>query len=120
MPSSRLIAIVTALTCLAGARGAYAAYTIDQLEALERLIVARDCGGLRTYIDRNPSLLEGDDALADELRSFSNGIDTGLISCLAYRLDRMARDDDGVTVTAVTPTAGVLGGTALAVGALVY
>lgn len=85
MPSPKLVAIITALTCLAGARGAYASYTMEQLATIERLIFAKDCGGLRTYIDAYPGLLEGDDALADELRSFANGVDTGLISCLAFR-----------------------------------
>jgi hypothetical protein len=85
MPSHRLIAIITALTCLAGARGAYAAYSPEQLAQMEELIISKDCGGLRDYIDRNPVFLEGDDPLAGELRNFASGVDSGLISCLAYR-----------------------------------
>jgi hypothetical protein len=93
MPSPKLVAIITALTCLAGARGVYAAYTLDQLATIERLIVSKDCGALRSYIDQYPSLLEGEDALADELRSFASGVDTGLISCLSYRPGPTARND---------------------------
>jgi hypothetical protein len=85
MPSNKLIAIVTALTCLAGARGTYAAATVEQLTAIEDLIVSRDCGGLRSYLDQYPDLLEGDDPLAEELRNFASGINSGLISCLAFR-----------------------------------
>lgn len=85
MPSPKLIAVITALTCLAGAQGAYAAASAEQLTAIEDLIVTRNCAGLRDYLDQNPALLEGDDALAEELRNFANGIDSGLISCLSYR-----------------------------------
>jgi hypothetical protein len=92
MPSSKLIAIITALTCLAGARGVYASYTVDQLADIEQLIVSRDCGGLRAYIGRFPELLEGQDALSEELRSFASGIDTGLIECLSYRSGPSGRD----------------------------
>lgn len=89
MPSQKLIAIITALTCLAGARGAYAAYTVDQLTEIEELIVSRNCGGLRSYLEQYPALLEGDDALSEELRNFANGIDSGLVSCLSYRTSPM-------------------------------
>ncbi len=95
MPSHRLIAIITALTCLAGARGVYAAYSPEQLAQIEELIVSKDCAGLRTYIDQNPAFIQGDDPLADELRSFASGVDSGLISCLAYR---------GTDAQAIAPT----------------
>ena len=85
MPSPKLIAIVTALTCLAGAQGAYAAATAEQLAEIEDLIVTRNCGGLRSYLEQYPALLEGDDPLAEELRNFANGLDSGIISCLSYR-----------------------------------
>jgi hypothetical protein len=85
VPSPRLIAIVTALTCLSGAHGAYAAASAEQLAQIEDLIVSRDCGGLRGYLADYPDLLEGDDPLSEELRSFASGIDSGLISCLSYR-----------------------------------
>jgi hypothetical protein len=117
MPSPKLVAIITALTCLAGARGAYAAYTMDQLVEIERLIVSKDCGGLRNYIDDNPALLEGEDALADELRSFAAGIDTGLIACLSYRSGPVLQ---GVTNLAFVGQVAPLGDTGLALGGLVY
>jgi hypothetical protein len=85
MPSPKLIAIITALTCLAGASGAYAAASAEQLAQIEELIIARNCAGLRAYLVENPALLEGDDPLAEELRDFASGIDSGLISCLSFR-----------------------------------
>lgn len=85
MPSHRLIAIITALTCLSGAQGAYAAASTEQLVTIESLIVARNCIGLRNYLDQYPALLEGEDALAQELRSFVSGVDSGLVTCLAFR-----------------------------------
>jgi hypothetical protein len=110
MPSPKLVAIITALTCLAGARGVYAAYTVDQLVEIERLIVSKDCGGLRAYIDQYPALLVGEDALADELRSFARGIDTGLISCLAYRPGTTARNELSTAPTAIAQSRLALGG----------
>jgi hypothetical protein len=115
MPSSRLVAIITALTCLAGAKGVYAAYSMDQLVEIERLIVSKDCGGLRAYIGQYPSLLEGEDALADELRSFVSGIDTGLITCLAYRPGATARNDP-----TFAQSASGIGEARLALGGAVY
>jgi hypothetical protein len=117
MPSSKLIAIITALTCLAGARGAYAAYTMDQLVEIERLIVSKDCGALRAYIDQYPALLQGGDALADELRSFASGIDTGLISCFAYRPGTTTRGDVALDLA---PNATAIGEQRLALGGMVY
>jgi hypothetical protein len=108
MPKN-LVAIITALTCLYGARGAYAAYTMDQLAEIERLIVSKDCGGLRAYIDQFPTLLEGEDALADELRSFASGVDTGLIACLSYRSTPIARADVQLTLGPEAAAADSLG-----------
>jgi hypothetical protein len=110
MPSPKLIAVITALTCLAGAQGAYAAYTVEQLSEIENLIVSKDCGGLRSYIDRNPALLDGDDALADELRNFASGIDSGLISCLAYRSSPTARNTLSLAPAPVIDQGLALGG----------
>ncbi len=100
MPSPRLIAVITALTCLAGASGAYAAYTVDQLRDIERLIVSKDCEGLRGYIDRNPGLVEGNDPLAAELRSFASGVDTGLIDCISRGAETVARNQPLTSVSA--------------------
>jgi hypothetical protein len=100
MPSPRLIAVITALTCLAGASGAYAAYTVEQLRDIERLIVSKNCGGLRQYISSNPSLVQGNDPLASELRSFVSGVDTGLIDCLSRSAETVTRNAP-VTSTSV-------------------
>ena len=117
MPSPKLVAIITALTCLVGGRGVYAAYTINQLAEIERLIVSKDCGGLRAYIDQYPALLEGPDALSDELRSFASGVDTGLISCLSYRPTPAARSDTQLTLG---PGVAATGEAIFAFGGTVY
>lgn len=101
MPSPKLIALVTALTCLAALRGAHASYSIEQLVEIERLIVSRNCGGLRSYLDRHPALLEGSDALSGELRSFASGVDTGLISCLSYRAEATPEVDRATALGSV-------------------
>jgi hypothetical protein len=98
MPSPRLIAIITARMLFTTAPGAHAAYTIDQLREIERLILSKDCGGLRNYIGVNPGLLSGTDPLASELRSFASGVDTGLIECLSFRPAPATQAD---TVTAL-------------------
>lgn len=90
MPSNRLLAIITVLTCLGAQAGAQSGYTIDQLRAVERLVIARDCAGLRRYLDANPILLIGSDPLSAELRAFAAGVDSGLIECLSLtEADRM-------------------------------
>ena len=82
MPSNRLLAIITVLTCLGSVANAQS-YSINQLREIERLIVARDCGGLRIFLAINSSLIEGPDPLAQELRKFVYGVDQGLIECLS-------------------------------------
>ena len=82
MPSNKLLAIITVLTCLGGAANAQS-YPIDQLREIERLIVARDCGGLRIFLAVHSNLIEGSDPLAQELRKFVYGVDQGLIECLS-------------------------------------
>nr|MDJ1018324.1 hypothetical protein [Paracoccaceae bacterium] len=63
--------------------GAHAAYNLKQLRDIEDLINDRNCGGLRWYLKQNPAILEGGDALAQELRQFAEGVDSGLIDCIA-------------------------------------
>jgi hypothetical protein len=77
------MAVVTAFMLIAGAQGGQAGYTLTQLQDIERLILARDCGALWTYLSANGDLLEGDDPLAVELRKFALGIENGLIACLS-------------------------------------
>ena len=83
MPSQRLFAIITVLIYAAGSGGAQAEFTLSQLQDIERLIARKDCGALWTYLTVNPELMEGNDPLAQELRVFASGIDSGLIDCLS-------------------------------------
>ncbi len=85
MPSNKLLAIITALIYFGGHSGAQAAYTIEQLREMENLVATKNCGGLRGYLRINPEIIEGPDPLAEELRKFAFGVDTGLIQCLASR-----------------------------------
>jgi hypothetical protein len=96
MPNPRLLAIVTVLTCLGAGSTAFASYSLEQLREIERLITSKDCGALRGYIATNPSLLQGADPLADELRIFASGVDTGLIDCLSASVNTV-RGDVGFT-----------------------
>lgn len=83
MPSSKLTAVITAMMFLAGAPGANAAYNLQQLQVIEQLILAKDCGALLQYLQVNPSIMSGNDPLAQELRSFSEGVTGGIIQCLS-------------------------------------
>lgn len=83
MPNTRLLAVVTAFLITGGGSGAIAAVTMSQLLEVERLIVSKDCGALLFYLSENGGLLEGDDPLAQELRSFSQGVEGGVIDCLS-------------------------------------
>lgn len=74
MPDARLLAVITALMLVATVPRAQADFSLDQLKALEQLILARDGTALRRYLAANPQMLRGDDPLARELR--------GLQSCL--------------------------------------
>ncbi len=85
MPNNRLLAIITALVYFGGPSGALAAYSIDQLRDIEQLVTSKNCGGLRGYLLDNPGIIEGADPLAEELRKFAFGVDTGLIQCLAAK-----------------------------------
>jgi len=85
MPSNKLFAIITALIYFGGHSGVQAAYSIEQLREMEQLIATKNCGGLRGYLRINPGIIEGPDPLAEELRKFAFGVDTGLIQCLAAR-----------------------------------
>ena len=84
MPSSRLLAVVTALVLVAGAQPGRAAYSLAQLEEIERLIVRKDCSGLWSYLSSNPGILQGNDPLATELRGFMSGVSGGVIDCLSF------------------------------------
>ena len=82
MPNPRLLAVITALMMIAGAPGAQAAYTSGQLAQIEQLVLAKSWGQLKTYILANPALLEGDDALAQELKAFMADTQGGALSTI--------------------------------------
>lgn len=83
MANGRLLAILTAVIMFAPGPGANAAFTLAELRRIEGLIISQDCGALLGYLQANPSLLEGDDPLAVELRNFNSGIRGGIIQCLS-------------------------------------
>ena len=85
MPNNRLLGIITALLYFGANSGVQASYSIEQLREIEQLVNTKNCGGLRGYLRINPEIIEGADPLADELRKFAFGVDTGLIQCLAAR-----------------------------------
>lgn len=85
MPNSRLLAMITAAVMFAPGPGANAAFTLSELQEIERLILGQDCVSLWSHLRSNPSLVQGNDPLALELRNFSNGINGGLIDCLAFQ-----------------------------------
>lgn len=86
MPHSRLLATITALCLFGGGVQAQSVFTFAVLQDIERLIVSKDCAGLRNYLAADPRLMAGSDPLARELRSFANGVDSGLIDCLSAAL----------------------------------
>ncbi|MCB2117210.1 MAG: hypothetical protein KDE00_13160 [Rhodobacteraceae bacterium] len=85
MPEPKLMAIVTALMLMAGTVPARAAYNIEQLQQIEQYIVGKDCGGLWTYLNANPTIMAGDDALARELKIFVSATERGQVACFGVR-----------------------------------
>lgn len=81
MPDIRLLALITALMLVAGNSPARADYTISQLEEIERLILRKDCGALWLYLQANPGIMTGGDALSVELRAFADATALGRIDC---------------------------------------
>ncbi|MGR3661643.1 MAG: hypothetical protein ACU0CA_10735 [Paracoccaceae bacterium] len=83
MPNPNLMAVITALIFFAGTGGAKASYNLGQLQQIEQFILSKDCGALLGYLQLNPAIMDGDDQLALELRSFADGVEGGLIQCLS-------------------------------------
>lgn len=83
MPNPNLMAVITALMFLAGTGGAKASYNLAQLQQIEQYILSKDCGALLGYLQLNPAIMDGNDQLAQELRSFADGVEGGLIQCLS-------------------------------------
>ena len=70
MTDSRLVGIVTALLFLASSEGVRAEITLEHLIAIDQLLSTNDTRALRSYLERNPELLTGEDELSRELREF--------------------------------------------------
>lgn len=87
MLNPKLTAVVTALILFGGSQSGNAAYDIEQLRVIDQHIQSKNCGGLRTYLQSNPGIMSGSDPLAQELRTFVDGVDGGLIDCLAAQPD---------------------------------
>lgn len=83
MPNPKLTAVITALIFIASNSGVNAAYNLAQLQQIEGFIQSKDCGALLRYLRQNPGITDGEDQLAQELRSFANGVEGGLIQCLS-------------------------------------
>lgn len=64
------IAVMSSVLALGLGQSAHAVYTQTQLEDLRVLIDGGDTQAILLFIQSNPSLLEGEDPLADALRSF--------------------------------------------------
>lgn len=83
MPDPRLTAIITALMLSAGAAPTYADFSLDELQLIERLVLAKDTAGLGRLLATNPNLIRGEDPLARELRGFNVCYQTGRLDCFA-------------------------------------
>jgi len=90
MPDARLTAVITALLMIAAGHRADAGYNLAQLQIIEGYVLTKNCGGLLGYLNQNQSIMAGDDPLAQELRSFANGVQGGLIECLSADVPKVA------------------------------
>ena len=82
MPNPRLLAVVTALIMAASAPAAQATYSLTDLQTIEQLVVNRNWNALRAYIDAHPELLDGNDPLAVELRTYVESYNQGFFTRL--------------------------------------
>lgn len=100
MLNPKLTAIVTALMFVGAGHSANAAYNLQQLQVIQGFVDAKDCGGLLNYLEANPSIMAGNDALARELRSFANGVEGGIIQCLSAETTRSAQTPQSTPIQA--------------------
>ena len=77
MTDRRLIGIVTALLFLSTSHGARADITLEQLLVIDQLLSINDIPALYSYLEKNPELLNGEDELSLELRSFHEAASVG-------------------------------------------
>ncbi|MGB3179614.1 MAG: hypothetical protein WBC68_02665 [Albidovulum sp.] len=85
MPDPRLLALVTALLFVAGVNASRADYSVGQLQQIEGLILQKDCGALWRYLQENPQIMAGSDALSRELRTFADATSRGQLDCFSAR-----------------------------------
>lgn len=76
MANKRLLAIVTALMLATGTHGAFATYTHSQLEQIEQFLRNGNFELLKEYLDNNPELLDGSDALTVQLQDFAAAVES--------------------------------------------
>jgi hypothetical protein len=79
MAQPKLLAVLTALLLLGHGSPLRAGYTLDQLQAIERMLSAKDWTSLATYIARHPELVQGNDPLAVELQRFTTSYDSATV-----------------------------------------
>ncbi len=107
MPDPRLVAIVTALILAWGGSAARAEYGLEELLQIENYILQKDCAGLWQYLLANPAIMEGEDALARELRVFVDATQRGQIECFSARSAANAVPLTGPVVN-FAPSSGVV------------
>lgn len=94
MAQPRLMAIVTALLLLGAGSPVRAGYTLAQLQEIDRILSARDWSALATYVNANPQLLEGNDALGVELQNFVASYGRAQLDLFASRSGAGVREPD--------------------------
>ena len=77
------ISLSAALISARLAGSASAAYLPEDFDQIQTYVDSGNWVGLRTYIEDNPRLLEGDDAFALELRRFAESV-SGLYAALTF------------------------------------
>lgn len=79
--NKRLVAIVTGLLLIAGrATPGMSAPSWDQLTTIDTYLSTNDTRGLLQYLAVHPELMQGEDELAAELRSFATQMTTADVS----------------------------------------
>jgi hypothetical protein len=105
--SPRLVAVVTAVSLMAGATPGRADYTLEQLQEIERLIAGKNCAGLWSFVRSNPSITAGDDPLAVELRNFIADTERGKLTCFESRANENSRTGTLIAPSLPTPPAAI-------------
>jgi hypothetical protein len=72
------MAVLTAMMFIYGGGSARAEISLGKLRELEEIVSSKDSRALWHYLHLNPSVMEGEDPLAHELRKFCGD---GRLSC---------------------------------------